>query len=197
MQAAIGFRVHSGWAAMVTVAGTLRHLLVLDRRRIELVESRARGTKQPYHTARTMTLKQAEKFLAECRASAELLAQRALQATVAELIGKNIEVNCYAVLMGSGRPLPELARVLASHPMVHTAEGGHFRSAIIIAAQRCNLRLCQLPERDLYDQASKAAGRSVEATRRQMDGLRSVLGPPWTQDEKLAALAAGMALNSR
>ena len=41
--AALGLRAHSGWAALVVVAGPRSSPAVVDRRRIELIDPRFRG----------------------------------------------------------------------------------------------------------------------------------------------------------
>lgn len=48
-EAALGFRAHSGWAAMVALAGALNAPLVVDRRRLELADPHRTGPMQPYH----------------------------------------------------------------------------------------------------------------------------------------------------
>src|SRR5205807_2629305 len=57
--ATCGLRVHSGWAALVAVAGPLAAPAVLARRRIELVDEASPGGRQPFHAARNL--------LARCR----------------------------------------------------------------------------------------------------------------------------------
>ncbi len=64
--AALGFRAHSGWAALVVVAGPPRSPAVIDRRRIELVDPGIPGSKQPYHAAQKLDLKKAEEVVRRC-----------------------------------------------------------------------------------------------------------------------------------
>ncbi|MGH7427425.1 MAG: hypothetical protein ACREJ4_03560, partial [Candidatus Methylomirabilaceae bacterium] len=47
--AVIGFRVKSGWAVAVLVAGPATAPVVLDRRVVELSDPRLPATRQPYH----------------------------------------------------------------------------------------------------------------------------------------------------
>ena len=49
MKVAFGMKAHSGWAALVVVGKDAGELLVIDRRRIELVEEE--WARQPYHAA--------------------------------------------------------------------------------------------------------------------------------------------------
>ena len=48
-QAALGFRVKSGWATAVLVTGSIESILVLDRRTIELCDPGIPESRQPYH----------------------------------------------------------------------------------------------------------------------------------------------------
>ncbi len=75
------------------------------------------------------------------------------------------------------------AAILASHPLLHTAEGQMFRDVLSWAASRCNLPVMAVPEKQL-----PAASLSA------MDSLGRTIGPPWTQDQKYDTLAALLAL---
>ena len=65
--AALGFRAHSGWAALVAVAGTPQSGQVLLRRRIELADPKVPGSKQPYHAAEGEKFPKAEKIIGRLR----------------------------------------------------------------------------------------------------------------------------------
>src|SRR5207253_3575847 len=67
-RAAIGVRAHSGWAALVAVAGKPGSVQVLDRRRIVIADAQAPGANQPYHFAEKLEVQAAEKHLASCAA---------------------------------------------------------------------------------------------------------------------------------
>ena len=78
-QAAIGFRVHSGWAAAVAVCVDKGSPVVLARQRVHLVETFTYGFRQPYHTAEKMLLGQAREFIARMQVEARRLAYRAVR----------------------------------------------------------------------------------------------------------------------
>src|SRR6516164_9867245 len=61
--AAVGFRVHSGWTALVAIALEKNRPVVLARRRPHLVENFSFTFRQPYHTAAKMSLDEAAAFL--------------------------------------------------------------------------------------------------------------------------------------
>jgi len=99
------------------------------------------------------------------------------------------------VLLSSTRPLPDLRIILASHPLIHTAEGEFFRQAFRGAFEKLRIPVTGIPSRDLNDCASKAFGKVVPAIRKRIDGMGRTIGAPWTTNEKAAALAAAVVLN--
>src|SRR5690242_9178461 len=121
-RAAIGFRSHSGWACAILLAGSKRAPAVIDRRRISLCDSSIEGAKQPFHAAETMPLVDARTYIAKCTRATAKLADKALGAILdsARLAGCTV-VGC-GQTAASGRPLPDLAGILASHSLIHAAE---------------------------------------------------------------------------
>ena len=173
--AAVGFRAHSGWATAVAIAGPVETPVVITRRRIEM------GLAQPYHASVGLELGEARQLIADCETRAASLAATAIRGIVTDVRALGHQVTCCGLLLASGRPLPPLESILASHPLLHTAEGELFRDALRAACRECGLRLTTIKERDL-----------------KMEGLAAIdaPGPPWRQDQKLAALAAIQALRS-
>ena len=56
MRIAAGFKAHSGWAALVVLGESDDGLVVVDRRRIELVDpADIDWAKQPYHAAENLS----------------------------------------------------------------------------------------------------------------------------------------------
>jgi len=194
-RAAVGFRAHSGWAALVAVAGPLRSPIVIDRRRIELVEPGI--PKQPYHAAEKLGLKEAENLVRRCTDTARILARRALRAVVDEMRekGRHDVVAC-GLLLGSGRPLTTLAATLASHALIHTAEGELFRDALRDASQHCGLPVTGVKERELFTCAAAKLRVPANELLRRVTEMGTAIGPPWTEDQKHAALAGWLALVS-
>jgi hypothetical protein len=193
--AALGCRAHSGWAAVVVVAGAPASPEVLLRRRIEIADAAIRGSKQPYHAAESLPLPQAQAAIERCAASTQRMARSALLSIVEEMKKTNHQIVALGVLLGSGKPLPPLASVLKSHPLLHTAEGEFFRNAIAAAGEHCGLPVVGVRERDLYERAANQFRVSTSEIGGRIDELRRSLGPPWTQDQKFAALAGWLALS--
>jgi hypothetical protein len=192
--AALGFRVHSGWAVMVAVAGTGRGPVVVERRRIEMVESDTMKAKQPYHAAAEGNFKDAAELIAGSMSSAARLAERAIRDAIAALRTHGYEVGGCSVLAASGRLLPELRAILASHAMIHAAEGEMFRRALREGGAKCGLKVMEQSERELLNDAGAVTGLTASALERRATEMGKSVGRPWRQDEKHAALAAWMLL---
>jgi hypothetical protein len=192
VRAAIGFRPHSGWAALVAVADTPESVTVVERRKIQLAGPGI--PKQPYHAVENLSVEKADARIREWVQGSRRLASQAFGETLDELRRKGHQVAGCALLLASGRPLPGLAAILASHALIHTADGEHFREAIVHAAGKRRLTVAGIREKEIWERASAQLLLSIEELRRHIDGLGKTLGPPWTQDQKLAALAAWMAL---
>ncbi|PYX85485.1 MAG: hypothetical protein DMG68_17900 [Acidobacteria bacterium] len=101
------------------------------------------------------------------------------------------------VLTASGRTLPELASILASHALIHTAEGEFFRDIFREACRKLQVPLSAIRERDLFNLASAQMGISLADLNRQLSDTGRAIGPPWAQDQKHAALAGWMVLANR
>ena len=193
-QAAIGFRVHSGWTSLVAISLDGNLPVVLARQRPHLVETFSYTFRQPYHTAEKMPLQDARGFIARVREEARRLAAHAIRAAAADARQQGHQVNRCALLLASGRELPELEKILASHAMIHTADGELFREALLHAAAKCKLKMTALRERELLARASSALNMRAPILLRRIADLGKTLGPPWSQDEKFAALAAWLSL---
>jgi len=195
-RAAIAIRVHSGWGALVAVAGNPAAAEILKRTRINIVDRKAGGAMQPYHFAKNLPLPAAERHLAQCAAGSERLAFQGLNEIVDEMGRREAAVAGCAILMGSGRALPELSKILASHPLIHTAEGEFFRQVFWKAAERLEIPVGGFRERDLEQQALRVFGDAAGPANQMIAGLGRVVGPPWTADQKNATLAALLLLSS-
>jgi hypothetical protein len=64
-KAVVGFRVHSGWTALVAVSLEKGVPTVLSRQRLQLVEAFSFKFRQPFHTAETMRFKDASNSFQE------------------------------------------------------------------------------------------------------------------------------------
>ena len=192
-EAAVGFRAHSGWAALVAVAGPVAEPIAVLRRRVVLSEGTPR---QPFHAAEGQPFAAAEDLIRRSTEEAAALAERAVKEAIAELREKGHEAVACGLLLATARPLPGLAEILASHALIHTAEGQLFREVLRRASRSCGLRLVEVRERELEEEAGRSLRRSPAELQRRVADWGRALGSPWTQDEKRAALVAWVALGA-
>lgn len=178
-ETALGVRAHSGWAAFVVLGGDPKKPDIVARGRMTLCESA--DARMLFHAAEPMPLERAERFIAERRAATAELADKALGA-----LGP---VCGCCVLAASGRALPELKGILASHSLIHAAEGEFYRDAVAQACLRAGIAVHHIRERDIADEAEH-----LEDSKRRLAAFGKRLGAPWTRDEKLATLGAWLVL---
>jgi len=88
-----------------------------------------------------------------CRDSSTLLAKGSVSDMVAQLTRKGHRVVGAGIVLASGRPLPDLAAILRSHALIHTAEGEFFREAMVRASEHCSLPVTRVKEREIWDKA--------------------------------------------
>ncbi|HTR46603.1 MAG TPA: hypothetical protein VMM16_04355 [Verrucomicrobiae bacterium] len=195
-RAAVGFRVHSGWAAMVALTLNNGTPTILVRERVHLIETFTYPFRQPYHTAEKMPLKKAAAFIERVRDEAQQVALGIVRKLATDLRAQDCKLTACGVLLSSGRIVANLAQILASHASIHTADGQLFREAILHAAKRCRLVRFSIRERNILGAASKDLRIESDDLARRVAELGRPLGPPWSQDEKLATIVALLAANS-
>ena len=196
-EAALGFRVHSGWTTAVAVTMEKGLPSVVAKQRPHLVETFTYAFRQPYHTAEKMAIGEAREFVGRVQEEARRLAYRAILGLQSDSEVQGIKLTRGCLLLASGRPLPSLEKILASHALIHTADGELFRDAILHACARCGLRTESIREKELLERAAGILRAQPGALLCRVTQLGKPFGSPWTQDEKFAMLAAWLALGSK
>ncbi len=194
MRAALGFRAHTGWAASVAVGAEGPR--VVDRRRVDLAESRDVEAAEVFHLAADVALPAAGKLIERARAAARRLARAGIDAACADLASAGHEVVAIGVVLGNGRLPDELEAILRSHPLIHTAEGELYRSALVDAGQDRGLPVTGVASKELFPRATSVLGVADDELRRRLVELGRDVGKPWAQDQKESALVAWLALAS-
>jgi hypothetical protein len=192
--AVMGFAPHSGWAAAVVLGGSPANPLVLARSRVEMADPGDPRSKQPYHAVETLDVDKAAKRLDGYMGVAESMADAAIRALVDDLGGRGFQVTSVGIVESSGRKGSSLASILASHALIHTADGDHFRKALATAAGRSDLPVSRVPARDLEGEAVARLGRPAPRLQEAVKELGRQVGPPWGADQKMAALLAWLLL---
>jgi hypothetical protein len=86
-RAAVGFRAHSGWTALIVLAVNKGVPKVLARERVHLVETFTYEFRQPYHTAEKMQPDEGRAFVSRMRTEARRLAFDAIRKLEASFRG--------------------------------------------------------------------------------------------------------------
>jgi hypothetical protein len=170
---------------------------VIERQRIVLADSKIKGSEQPYHAAEGLQLNKAEALLRRYQNSSRRLARQSLRSLLHRLQNNSDRVVGCGLLHSSGKLPGSLSAILASHALIHTADGVFFRDAIVHACERHGLPLTGVRERELYEHAATALHVPVVQLRSRIANLGRNLGPPWREDQKLAALVAWVALATK
>ena len=164
---------------------------IIERRRIAY---EPQPTRFIYHRASEIVPAEAEALITRARAEAVEKAREEIERLISAVQGKGQTVAAAGVPGGNVK-LPEpLAAILGAHSRIHAAEGAFYRDVLAEACNRIGLSVKRTPERDLWAVASKVSGSSEAKLRQRFVVLGKELGPPWGEDQKLAALAAFAAI---
>lgn len=190
---AFGLRAHSGWAVLVAVAGSAASPIVADRRR--LVLSNETFPRQCYHAAENLPAAQASALIERSLETAHRLGREAIAASERERLAAGQTVIGAGLLENSARPLPgELSAILGSHALIHSAEGEMYRAVLRGACGHAAIAVHRLREREILALGERRFGMSGDDLRSRLVAMKKDVGPPWGQDQKLAALAAWLVL---
>jgi hypothetical protein len=177
-RAALGFKSHTGWAAVVAVAGGE----VVLKGRVEMASTFASGA--VFHAGQELPLENAKALIHSSEAKFEAKARQAISGLLAELGALDCEVIGAGIIAGSPKPLPPVEAILRSHALVHAAEGELYRRMIARGCEGCGI-----PVKWVALKGPGARADSIAAM-----GKKS--GRPWAADQKEAALAALIALET-
>jgi hypothetical protein len=197
MKVALGFKSHSGWAALVALGKLDGQLELVRRARIPLVEENELWAKQPYHAAEGLDSKEARLIVKRGVDAATCTAKREVRKAVKELTNEGHQVKSCGLLVGSEMPDWSVDEILAVHFRMHKAEGVLFRDVIEKAAADTQLKCVTIPEKTLLEYAQKALNTTASNLVQTLTALGKSAGPPWGKDQRDAALAAMIALDGR
>jgi hypothetical protein len=189
--AALGFRPHTGWTAMVALAGPAAKPSVVARRRVEF-------TADPYvrflyHAAAEGKPEDAEASIARAHKEVFAAAKREVAGTLKEL--RDQGCNPIAAALPDPRQAPgPLASILAVHAKLHAAEGWFYRAAVAEGCKAAGLSSVLVDERKLWGEGAAAFRTDEDALKARVKALGDGLGPPWAEDQRLCALMAWLAL---
>ena len=151
---ALGFRVKSGWAAVVLLAGPKNAPRVVGSRVVDLSDPGVPHSRQPYHAA--LGTAQTDKRVLD-----RLIRgiERFSRAQIAALVAATRHERR---LTGAGVVVPSLtdpATIANQHMRAHASEGQLFRSVTADGLERCGVKARIVRERDVYETLAKRLRR--------------------------------------
>lgn len=195
MRVALGWKAHSGWAALVALGRDDDGFVVIERRRVELVaDPGAKWAGQPYHAAEYRERGEAHAIVERGNADARRAATVAMRGAIRRMNGAGHAVVGCAVVVPAPMPAWTIDEILAVHLRMHKAEGVLYPEALVRAAETCALHPHAVAERVLGERAGEALGINAVDALARIAALGRTVGPPWGSDQKNAALAACVAL---
>ncbi len=181
--AIIGVSDHGGWAVLVTAIGDGT---LLDRRRVELVDDDL--PKIPHHSeGQRLPIEEAVALVERVRVSAERHAKLVLDAVTMTLPGR---IRGVALRQCPALP-PTIAGRITDYRARNVADWVMYRRALAAAAEASGWAVHWFEPKKVFAAAGEALRiGDLEAHFAQ---LRKAIGPPWSQDHKLAMAAAVVA----
>ncbi|MGH6910493.1 MAG: hypothetical protein ACREE0_14825 [Phenylobacterium sp.] len=191
--AVLGFRPHTYWTAVVALAGPPEAPQVLERRRLVFATGAERFV---YHQAETLDLRSAQALLDTVRAATEANAAREIGTLVADLERDGVAVRAAVTAAATAKLAGSLAAILKSHAQMHAAEGSFYRDVVAQACAALGLQVHRVAERDMPRQVCGLLHVDSPALEAQLKAIGAALGPPWSEDYRLATEAAWTQLDS-
>ena len=191
-QAALGFRVKSGWAAAILLVGPVRLPRLCDIRLIDLCDPKIPATRQPYHAA----MGKLETNTARLKSRLQIV-RRATKHSVAKIVSDHRrdghKIRRAGFVVGSQI---DPASIANPHIRAHALEGQLFRTALADALRAHQIQCVVLGEREALAKAATLLKKSPGELQRVINEMRRTARGPWRAEQKLATIAAWFALAS-
>ncbi|MGZ3408322.1 MAG: hypothetical protein ACXVAN_17855 [Polyangia bacterium] len=195
--AALGFRAHTGWAALTATAGPASSPTVLHRARVEMIAGHTpNAPPYVYHAAAQLSLPAAERLVRASEAQARAHATAAIAAALRTLAERGFAVVASGVIGGNRALTSPLEAILRAHALIHAAEGELYRQAIAGASEACGVPVTIVPARELWPRATRQLRVTEERLRARLAEAGRGAGRPWAQDQKESLLVALLALGA-
>ena len=190
-RAALGFRVHTGRAAVVAVGGPVDAPEILAKGRIDVAVTFDEGA--VFHVGQDLPIEEARALV---RGAETRFADRA-RAELAAFVGRlNVPVVAAGMAAASAKLLPPLESILKSHALVHAAEGELYRGIFAAASAAIGALPTRVPADALGRSIAAKLGVTAARITARLAEMGKASGRPWAADQKQAALAAWFALAS-
>ena len=188
--AALGFRVKSGWAAAVLLTDSAHLPQLCDVQRIDLSDPRLPETRQPYHAAMGRLETDTRKINRRVDV-VRRIAEKSIAKLLAGYRQQNFTIKRAALVVGSRIDPHSVAN---PHIRAHALEGQLFRSVLQESLHGHGIRTEVLLEREAYGKAAVELKQSNEDVRWVIQKFGRDTEAPWRAEQKLATVAAWVAL---
>ena len=189
-RAALGFRVKSGWAVLILIGGSVRSPRLYQNGIINLSDPRNPEARQPYHAAMGKLETNATRLKRRIH-DVRCTTERSIVDLLAQYMENGYVIRRAALVVGS---VIDPYSIANPHIRAHALEGRLFRTTLEGALRSRGIHCSLFTERDAYAVATKSHGLSTGCIRDMLANLGRAVAGPWRADQKLAALAAWMAL---
>lgn len=190
--ASLGFRVKSGWAMSVLLAGPSTAPKLIQCRAVLLSDPEIPQSKQPYHAALELPEKEAKAVARKLTKVVAEAARKSVRELMKQANELKYEVCGAGLVVGS---LVDPATLHNEHIRAHGLEGQLFRTVLEDALRDHRIPSKVLLEKSAYVAASSSVGKSPAAVKGMIAGLGESHEGSWRAEEKLAALGAWVALS--
>ena len=191
--AALGFRVKSGWAMAVLLAGPSDAPTLISCQTVLLSDPKIPQSKQPYHAALELPGKEGKLAARKLRDVVRGAAKKSIDTLLKEAAALQYGVRGAALVVGS---LVDPTTLHNEHIRAHGLEGQLFRTVLEETFRARKISCEAFLEKGAYETAAGMLRRAPAQIKRAVAGLGESHEGTWRAEEKLAALAAWMALHA-
>jgi hypothetical protein len=186
-EAAMGFRPHTYWTAVVALGGRADAPIVVERVRFDYA---GREERFIYHQAAQADPAAAASLIDAARRRCEAKAAAEIDAVLQRLGRRGVAVRKVATAAAVANLPSELGQILRSHALIHAAEGEFGRNLIASACSGLGLEVHRLVEREISNRLRDRLGSGSGPIADRLHAIGAAIGPPWNEDFRLAAQAA-------
>lgn len=191
--AALGFRVKSGWTMAVLLVGPSNAPRLIKCQTVLLSDPKIPQSKQPLHAALKLPEKEAKTVSKKLRKIVADAAKESVRELLEQAKAAGYEVSGAGLVVGS---LVDPATLHNEHIRAHGLEGQLFRTVLEDALGERGISTLVLLEKGAYLAASPRLRQSAAVAKRWIARLGEAHQGSWRAEEKLAALAAWVALSA-
>jgi len=190
-QLAIGFRVKTGRATAVVMAGPASTPRVLSRKSLQLWDPAIPESHQPWHADFELPPDESARIVPMALKAVERVALSALRELVDEVRTTHGAIVGIALVAGSSTD-PE--SIHNPHMRAHAREGQLFPQSLAAAAKTMRIAAVTMVESEVFTIAAAKLAKSPDAVKLAVTELGRNVGKPWSAEEKAAAAAAWITL---